>query len=341
MTDKFRCKKIDDEVYEIEETSNSKKFKKGQNEENRDTKRARLKQKNNLDSITGDSANNTTKDTEGITETKDDKEKESSITPEVVSNNEGDNVENTTTMASSAQELREKFQKKLESIKNYNPKGNQSADVKRYKRNEKEKKKKEKQKKNQVCGTTTTQEEKKIKVKKIPTAAEDLATIDFGTIDGLTQKSYYHQDNKSLAYAEGGKKHLMHKLRDAEKKKEQIQKLQSSTDALKKDKAKEIQWDDTLKVASGEMRNNNDPTKLKKKMKQRLKKKEQSAKEWKARLEHQENSKNQRQKIRTHNLQQRKKGGSVGSNLSKKRIAKKEDDDGGKEKKGFVSRVAH
>jgi len=341
---------IDDDVYEMEDTSNSKKFKKGQNEENRETKRARLKQKNNLDSVTTDSAPNTSKDTEGTSKSKEDSNdnnielKESSTITEVAVTKEGDNDESTSNIALSAQELRDKFQKKLESVKNYNPKksSNQSADDKRNKRNEEKKKKKEKEQKkknienNKKSNTITTQKDKDKKLnetKKIPTAADDLATIDYGKIDGLAPKSYYHEDNKSLAYAEGGKKHLIHKLRDAEKKKEQIQKLQSSTDVTQKDKAKEILWDDTLKVASGEMRNNNDPIKLKKKIKQKLKKKEQSAKAWKERLERQENAKMERQKIRTHNLQQRKKGGSIGANLSKKRIAKDDadDDDDGKE----------
>ena len=319
----------DDDVYVIEE--NVKKFKKGQNEENRDTKRARLKQQNQLD------LNNkhTSEDNEELLDAKDDADEEEKLAMDVeeVEHKEGSNEK--TSIALSAQELRVKFQKKLESVSNYNPKTSQTVDSKKYKRNEEKKRKKEKQQKKQMAEKnkkSTPNKDENNKKAKIPSAADDLATIDFGKIEGIDQNKYYHEDNKSLAFADGGKKHLIHKLRDAEKKKEQIHKLQSSTETSQKDKAKEMQWNDTLKVASGEMRNNNDPMKLKKKIKQKLKKKEQSAKAWKARLEHQENAKMNRQKIRTHNLQQRKKGGSIGANLSKKRIAKDDnDDDDGKE----------
>ena len=70
-------------------------------------------------------------------------------------------------------------------------------------------------------------------------------------------------------------------------------------------------------------------------MKRKAKKKAKSAKAWEARTEQLKDAKDQKQKIRSHNLEKRKLGGTVAANLSKKRIATEEDKDteGKKEKR--------
>ena len=161
---------------------------------------------------------------------------------------------------------------------------------------------------------------------------EDLAGVDFGGIAGLTKKATY-LDNKSLAKSGGKKKSLDRLLADAEKKRDRLQELKAGTEE-DKEKAMRIQWGDTLKEASGE-RVRDDPALIRKAMKRKAKKKAKSAKAWGSRVEQLKEAKDQRQKIRSHNLDQRKLGGTVAANLSKKRIVTEDDKDneGKKEKR--------
>ena len=78
---------------------------------------------------------------------------------------------------------------------------------------------------------------------------------------------------------------------------------------------------------SGE-RLKNDPNKIKKAMKRKANKKAKSALAWKSRMDKTKDAMKDRQKIRRHNLDQRKLGGVDGANLSKKRINKDENDVG-------------
>lgn len=141
--------------------------------------------------------------------------------------------------------------------------------------------------------------------------------MDFGKIDGLNSKPYY-LDNKSLRNNNGKKKNLHKLLREAEAKKEKITELMAG-DEKDKMEAKKIQWVDTYKKASGDKAKRS-PAQIKKKMKANEKKKAKSTKEWNVRLEQQNRAKQEKQKIRLNNIQKRKLGGSVGANLSKKRI---------------------
>ena len=161
---------------------------------------------------------------------------------------------------------------------------------------------------------------------------EDLAGVDFGGIAGLSKKATY-LDNKSLAKSGGKKKSLDRLLADAEKKRDRLQELKAGTEE-DKEKAMRIQWGDTLKEASGE-RVRDDPALIRKAMKRKAKKKAKSAKAWEARTEQLKDAKDQKQKIRSHNLEKRKLGGTVAANLSKKRIVTEEDKDneGKKEKR--------
>ena len=160
---------------------------------------------------------------------------------------------------------------------------------------------------------------------------EDLAGVDFGGIAGLSKKATY-LDNKSLAKSGGKKKSLDRLLADAEKKRDRLQELKAGTEE-DKEKAMRIQWGDTLKEATGE-RVRDDPALIRKAMKRKAKKKAKSAKAWEARTEQLMDAKDQKQKIRSHNLEKRKLGGTVAANLSKKRIAAEEDKDtGGKKEK--------
>ena len=146
--------------------------------------------------------------------------------------------------------------------------------------------------------------------------------VDFGGIAGLSKKAAY-LDNKSLAKSGGKKKSLDRLLADAEKKRDRLQELKTGTEE-DKEKAARIMWGDTLKEASGE-RVRDDPALIKKAMKRKAKKKAKSAKAWETRMDQLKEAKDQRQKIRSHNLQQRKVGGQIAANLSKKRIVTEDD----------------
>mmetsp|Transcript_16876 Transcript_16876/g.23883 ORF Transcript_16876/g.23883 Transcript_16876/m.23883 type:complete len:451 (+) Transcript_16876:195-1547(+) len=147
---------------------------------------------------------------------------------------------------------------------------------------------------------------------------DDLTGIDFGGIAGLNPISS-HKDNKSLGNI-GKKKSLERLLAEAEAKKERLKQLKASDEAEDKAKAKNMEWGDTLKAATGEKNKNTDTSQLKKQIKRKVKKKAKSQEAWKSRMENVKEKMDERQKIRNHNIDKRKLGGAAGANLSKKRI---------------------
>ncbi|GMI35278.1 hypothetical protein TrCOL_g3780 [Triparma columacea] len=166
--------------------------------------------------------------------------------------------------------------------------------------------------------------------------ADDLSGIDFGGISGLKKKKYF-QDNKSLAN-QGKKKSLESMLSEAEEKKRRLKELKGSSNPEDKEKAKRILWGDTLKAADGEIIRD-DPEKIKKAMKKKEKKKAKSAKQWEDRITTVADSMLEKQRIRKHNLDKRKLGGTEAANLSSKRIAEDDDAKGEGGSKGKKQRM--
>jgi hypothetical protein len=89
------------------------------------------------------------------------------------------------------------------------------------------------------------------------------------------------------------------------------------------------------------LRKMNDPAVIKKAIKRKAKKKVASAKAWNSRIEKVHDAVSERQRIRSHNIDQRKLGGATAANLSSKRIVTDKDStttegggDGGKDAKG-------
>lgn len=144
--------------------------------------------------------------------------------------------------------------------------------------------------------------------------ATDLQNLDFGKLAGLNQTKNFI-NNKSLANL-NKKKNLEKLLADAETKRAKLEEYKRSGD---EEKATKMLWGDALKEASGD-RVKDDPNKLKKKLKQRQAKKEKSQKAWKSRMGQTKEKMDDRQRIRSHNLEKRKQGGSTAANLSSKRI---------------------
>ncbi|KAL7478700.1 hypothetical protein ACHAW6_004456 [Cyclotella cf. meneghiniana] len=163
-------------------------------------------------------------------------------------------------------------------------------------------------------------------------AADDLANIDYQSLAGLKPKLDPKFDDKSLN-PKVKKKSLEKLLADAERKQQRLKELKQSSLEEDKEKAKNLEWGEALKVAGGaNVRKTNDPKLLKKALKRKAKKKAASAKAWGARLDQAKEAQNKKQQIRSHNLESRKLGGAVGANLSSKRIVEKDED--GKEKEG-------
>ena len=158
------------------------------------------------------------------------------------------------------------------------------------------------------------------KVAAVVAPAEDLVNLDFGRLSGLneTGTENYEKSNKSLANLSKAK-NLKKILEDAEAKRKKLEELKKGS-RDDKAKASAMQWSDTLKEADGQ-RVKDDPSKIKKQLKKKAAKKSKSQKAWKARMEQMAAAKDDRQKIRQHNLSARKQGGAIGSNLSKKKTS--------------------
>ena len=80
-------------------------------------------------------------------------------------------------------------------------------------------------------------------------AAEDLATIDFQSLAGLKPKLEGALDNKSLNPGKKKKQSLEKLLADAERKQAKLRQLKESDEAQDREKAKNIEWGEALKVA--------------------------------------------------------------------------------------------
>jgi hypothetical protein len=92
----------------------------------------------------------------------------------------------------------------------------------------------------------------------IITASQDLATIDYQSLAGLKPKLDGALNNKSLIGVTGGgsgssglnkKKSLEKLLADAERKQARLRELKASGNEEDKEKARNIEWGETLKVA--------------------------------------------------------------------------------------------
>lgn len=169
--------------------------------------------------------------------------------------------------------------------------------------------------------------------------ADDLNGIDFGAIVGLKSdfltKGNYLSANKSLKNM-GKKKSLERLLSEAEAKKERLRQLKESADVEDKEKAKQLEWTEALRLANGENMRVADPALLKKALKRKAKKKAKSQESWKSRMEQVNDKMDERNKIKNFNKKQRAIGGAAGANLSKKRIKDTEGDgevDGSDKKK--------
>ena len=166
--------------------------------------------------------------------------------------------------------------------------------------------------------------------------AQDLAKIDFGRLTGLNPEKPNYKDNKALANV-SKPKNLEKILADAEQKRQKLEELKRSENDEDKEKLAKMQWSDAIKEASGE-RVKDDPTKIKNKLKRKAAKKAKSQKAWKSRMEQTQQKMDERQKIRSHNLDKRKQGGKVAANLSKKRIVDDVDETTGKKESRRLSR---
>jgi hypothetical protein len=101
-----------------------------------------------------------------------------------------------------------------------------------------------------------------------------------------------------------------------------------------REKASRIEWGDVLREAANTSKQPSDPKLIKKALKRKEKQKASSSKAWEARTKQTEKSMAERQKIRSHNLEKRKLGGSIAANLSKRKIVEElEDNDVGQTKR--------
>jgi len=197
---------------------------------------------------------------------------------------------------------------------------------------------KEKKNLNAVTGTKSQALEVPADDIKIP-PKEDLDTVDFNKLAGLSKPAPAYKNNKSLANI-GKKKSLDRLLAEAEQKQKRLKELKEG-DTSDQAEAAKILWNDAIKEATGERLNDN-PAAIRKKLKRKQKQKEKSVKNWASRVEKVEEAKNERQKIRNHNLEKRKLGGTIAANLSKKKIVDAEADEEGNEprKKGRMGPYA-
>jgi DNA excision repair protein ERCC-4 len=240
---------------------------------------------------------------------------------------------NNTNNLSRIEALREKLHAKLAEKRGQRPTDPNVVSKRAARRTEKKKRQEEAAKRKKKAHTQA-ENDSKSKTFKLASAAaaendaaSDLAQLDFGRLSGLNAASsdHYQKTNKSLANMSKSR-NLQKMLADAEEKRQRLEELKLSTTEEDKQKAKNIQWGDTIKEATGE-RVKDDPAKLKKAIKHQAAKKAKSSKAWKTRLEQTREKMGDRQKIRNHNLNQRKLGGSSGANLSSKKI---KDDEGKK-----------
>ncbi|GAX18702.1 hypothetical protein FisN_10Hh084 [Fistulifera solaris] len=227
--------------------------------------------------------------------------------------------------------LRAKLQAKIASQQGQRPSNPDQVSKRAARRAEKQKRQEEAAKRKKASSSKVDTRDNKTNYRMGSTVdpAEDLAKLDFGRLAGLNkaESSNYLAANKALGNL-SKTKNLKKMLADAEAKQQKLEQLKKGTEEDKA-KAMEMQWSDTLKEADGQ-RVKSDPSKIKKVLKRKAAKKAKSQKAWKTRLEQVKEKKDERQTIRNHNLDARKKGGAIGANLSKKKIVKDGDQDSGK-----------
>lgn len=225
--------------------------------------------------------------------------------------------------------LREKLHAKLLEKRGNRPVDPGSVSKRAARRAEKKKRQEEAIRRNKKKTTSNAETNTNNKRLKLSTtnngatnvdASADLAQVDFGRLAGLNPvgNGNYTEVNKALKNL-SKTKNLEKMLADAESKKKRLEELKQSDKQSDKEKAANIEWGHALKEATGE-RVKDDPAKIKKALKRKASKKLKSAKAWKTRTESTQTKMDERQKIRNHNLSKRKAGGSVGANLSSKRI---------------------
>jgi hypothetical protein len=229
--------------------------------------------------------------------------------------------------------LREKLQAKLAEKRGERPSDPSTVSKRAARRAEKKKRQEEaiakrKKKTNSTAEDKSNGSTQRFKMSSSATLndpAADLAAVDFGRLAGLNPmtNNNYTKTNKALKNL-SQTKNLEKMLADAEAKKQRLEELKRGNEA-EKQKAANMEWGDAIKEASGE-RVKDDPAKLKKALKRKVVKKQKSSKAWKSRLDQTQQKMDERQKIRNHNLNKRKLGGSAGANLSKKRIATEGED---------------
>lgn len=226
-----------------------------------------------------------------------------------------------TTGSSRIEALRAKLRAKLEEKRSQRPSSSDVLSKRASRRAEKQRRQEEaKKRKASKTGLKQTKASRfTVSGSSDATPQSDLANLDFGKLAGL--QSTRHDNNKSLANL-NKKKNLQKLLADAEKKKEKLEALKRGTEEDKA-RAARMQWSDALQEAGGN-RVKDDPAKLRKALKRKEAQKKKSAKAWKSRLEQTKQKMDDRQRIRSHNLDKRKLGGSAGANLSRKRIASEE-----------------
>lgn len=226
--------------------------------------------------------------------------------------------------ASRIEALRAKLQAKLAEKRNQRPSDPNTVSKRAARRAEKQRRQEEAKKRHSMSKVETHSKKYKVSSDANATPQADLEKLDFGRFAGLNPTPKNYTNNKSLANL-NKKKNLQKMLEMAEEKKKRLEELKRSNSDQDKDKAAQMVWKDALKEASGE-RVKDDPVKLRKALKRKMAKKEKSAKAWKSRMEQTKQKMDDRQKIRAHNLDMRKKGGQVGANLSKKRIVGEEEE---------------
>lgn len=307
-----------------------KKYYKGQAKDSKELKRAKLKrEKNVFDPAQAETTSQIKKRMyNGIPmpinpSLKESKSVQASKTKP--SGAKGSNGKNNDDKKSRIEALREKLRAKLAEQR-----GNRPADAnavsKRAARRAEKKRKKEEAIKRKKKSTSNAERDNSKRLKLSSASAgmvdpsADLAQMDFGRLSGLAPvtNGNYTEVNKALKNL-SKTKNLEKMLADAESKKQRLEELKNSDRLEDREKAANIAWGDALKEADGK-RVKDDPAKIKKALKRKAAKKFKSAKAWKSRMDSTKERMDERQKIRNHNLGQRKLGGSAGANLSSKRI---------------------
>lgn len=250
-------------------------------------------------------------------------------TPATTPTNTSSTTTSTPSSASRIEALRAKLHAKLAEKRGQRPSDPNVVSKRAARRAEKQRRQEEaKAKKQRALSQVKDASKKNYTLKTATTsssqdASADLATMDFGKLAGLNATPKNFINNKSLAHLSGQKKKqsLEKLLKDAEEKRQKLEEFKKSGDTQKADK---LLWSDALKEASGDRVKDN-PAKLKKAIQKKQAQKKKSQKAWKSRMEQTQEKMQERQKIRSHNLEKRRVGGAVGANLSNKRIVDETD----------------